>query len=252
MMKEILFEGKPYSALVFDNEEDIARYAGEIVAADMKKKPAFLLGLATGSTPVPLYRELIRKNKEGEISFKEVKTYNLDEYYPIDPKSPQSFLGFMRENLFDHIDLPENAIHIPDASAADPYKEAARYEAELVKAGGMDIQILGIGSDGHIGFNEPGDAFIYPTHVTDLTEQTIRDNSRFFDDISQVPTQAMTMGIGAIMKAKKCIFIATGKNKAQAVKETLTEAPKPSCQASILQFHPNTVFLLDREAASLL
>jgi len=251
-MKEIFFEGKEYSALVFENEEQIAEYAARIVEEAMKQKPDFLLGLATGSTPVPLYRKLIEKNREGKISFQKVNTYNLDEYYPIDPKSPQSFLGFMRENLFDHIDLPEEAIHIPDGAAADGDREAARYERALVRAGGMDIQVLGIGLDGHIGFNEPGDAFIYPTHTTGLTEQTIQDNSRFFEDVSQVPTRAITMGIGAIMKAKMCLFIATGKNKAKAVRATLMEDPTPACQASVLQFHPNTVFLLDAEAASLL
>jgi len=251
-MKEIKFEGKPYSALVFDTEEEIGRYAAEIVTKKLCEKPDMLLGLATGSTPVPLYRELVKACMEGKVSFKNVRTYNLDEYFPIDTKSPLSFLGFMRENLFDHIDLPEQAIHIPNGEAADADVEAARYEKELFAAGGVDIQVLGIGSDGHIGFNEPGDAYIYETHATDLTQQTIVDNSRFFNDISEVPTRAITMGIGAIMRAKQCLFIATGKNKAQAVKDALTASATPACQASILQFHPNTVFLLDKEAASLL
>ena len=252
MMKELFFEGKGFFAYVFENEEEIADFACRIVTEEMKAKPDSLLGLATGSTPVPLYRRLIAANRRGEISFSRVKTYNLDEYYPIDPASSQSFFSFMRENLFDHIDLPEEAIHIPAGDAADADAEAKRYERELNLAGGMDLQVLGIGSDGHIGFNEPGDEFCYETHSTALTRETIRDNSRFFNDISEVPTRAITMGIGAIMKAKKCLLIATGKNKAQAVRDALIADPSPRCQASILQFHPHAVFLLDREAASLL
>lgn len=251
-MREIFFESKHYSALVFENEGDLARYAARIVVEQMKNKPEFLLGLATGSSPIPFYKELIREYQAGNISFAKVNTYNLDEYYPIDPTSPQSFLVFMRENLFDHIDLPEKAIHIPRGDAPDAEEEARRYQRELNRTGGTDIQILGIGSDGHIGFNEPGDAFIYDTHVTELTRRTIEDNSRFFEDVSQVPTHALTMGIGGIMNARTCILIATGKNKAQAVHDALKCDPAPACQASVLQFHRNTVFLLDEGAASLL
>ncbi len=251
-MREIFLESKGISVYVFQTEEEIGRYACSLVAEAIRSKPQFRLGLATGSSPVPLYRELIREHQKGNLTFAGVKTYNLDEYYPIDTTSPQSFLGFMRENLFDHIDLPEEAIHIPNGQAPDADEEAKRYERELNCAGNRDIQILGIGSDGHIGFNEPGDVFPYETHSTQLTQQTIQDNSRFFDDISQVPTKAITMGIGGIMKARQCILIATGKNKAQAIHDALLEDPNPACQGSILQFHPNTVFLLDEEAASML
>ena len=238
--------------VICKTREEASKLAANMITAAVKKNPKLVLGLATGSTPVPLYRELIRLYKAGEISFRQVRTYNLDEYYPISPSSPQSFLGFMRENLFDHIDLPEEAIHIPAGDAPDPEAEARRYQAELDRTGGTDIQILGIGSDGHIGFNEPGDAFLYDTHVTTLTRQTILDNSRFFDDPSLVPTHALTMGIGGIMNARQCILIATGKNKAQAIHDALKRDPAPACQASVLQFHHNALFLLDEEAASLL
>jgi len=251
-MRELFKEKKNISVFVFQNESEIARYAADMVTKEIKKKPDLCLGLATGSSPVPFYRELISEYKKGNVSFSRVRTYNLDEYYPIDPKCSQSFFGFMRENLFDHIDLPEDAIHIPKGNAPDGEEEARRYEQELRGNGGTDIQILGIGSDGHIGFNEPGEDFIYNTHVTALTKETLQDNSRFFDDISEVPEKAITMGIGGIMNARKCILIATGKNKAPAIQKALVCDPNPSCPASILQFHKDTVFLLDEEAAALL
>lgn len=251
-MKAIPCERKNVSVLVFQNENEIARYGAKIVCDEIKKKPDLSLGLATGSTPVPLYQALIEEYEKGEISFSRIKTYNLDEYYPIDPASPQSFLRFMEENLFDHVDLPKKSIHIPKGNAADGGKEAKRYENELCQAGPRDIQILGIGSDGHIGFNEPGDAFVYSAHMTDLTPETIHDNSRFFADEKDVPRTAITMGIGGIMSSKKCILIATGKNKAEAIRQALKEDPSPLCPASILRFHPDTVFLLDEEAAELL
>ena len=251
-MENYVIKGKPLKIYIFDGEEEMASYAADLVAFAIKRKPHLALGLATGSTPVPLYRKLIEKNQAGEISFAKIRTYNLDEYWPMDPTSPLSFRGFMRDNLFSGVDLPPESIHIPDGAAADPEAEAARYEEELTRLGGVDLQILGIGSDGHVGFNEPADRFVYPTHVTELTEQTRHDNARFFSSPDQVPTRALTMGVGDVMRAKKCILLATGKNKAPAIRDALLGDPAPACQASILQFHPDTVFLLDREAASLL
>lgn len=251
-MREYRLEGKPLRIYIFETESEMADWAAQDIAFAMKRKPHLALGLATGSTPVPLYRALAAKNKAGEISFAKARTYNLDEYFPIDPKSPLSFRGFMQENLFDHIDLPEDAIHIPAGDAPDADREAARYEKELADMGGVDVQVLGIGSDGHIGFNEPTDRFIYPTHRVELTRQTIEDNSRFFNSVDEVPTEAITMGVGAIMHAKKCLFLATGKNKAQAVYNAFVADPHPSCQASVLQFHQDAVILLDEGAASLL
>ena len=251
-MREITIACNRRKALIFPNPEELAIYAAGIVADEMKKKPEFLLGLATGSTPVLMYRELARLNRAGVIDFSKVKTYNLDEYYPIDPKNPQSFIAFMKENLFDHVNLPAENIHIPCGNAPDADEEAKRYEKILLELGGVDLQVLGVGSDGHVGFNEPADIYELATHKVTLTEQTIKDNSRFFESVKDVPTHAITMGIRAIMQAKKCLFMATGKNKAKAVLGTLKEDPTPQCQASILQFHPDTVFLLDEEAASLL
>lgn len=249
-MKQIQIPGKNFPIFVYDTYEEASLAAAEFVAAEIKKKPDFLLGLATGSTPVGLYRALIEKNKKGEIDFSKVKTYNLDEYYPISPRNEQSFLSFMKENLFDHINLKPENVHIPCGEAPDPNLEAEHYEKELLAIGGVDLQVLGIGSDGHIGFNEPDDAFILPTHLVTLTEQTISDNARFFPSKKDVPTHALTMGIGAIMRAKKCILIANGKNKARAIREALLENPSPANQASILQFHRDVTFFLDHDAAS--
>ena len=251
-MEELKIEGKPLRVYVFDSEEEIAAFAAESVAFSIKRKPHLALGLATGSSPVPLYARLIDKCRAGEISFAKARTYNLDEYWPIDPGSPLSFRGFMEENFFSRIDLPAESVHIPRGDAPDADAEAARYEEELNRIGGVDVQILGIGTDGHIGFNEPADRFLYAAHATALTEQTRRDNSRFFASLDEVPTHAVTMGIGDILRAKKCLLIATGENKAEAVRRALLEDPSPACQASALQFHTNTVFLLDRAAASLL
>ena len=252
VLEKYVVEGKPLKVLIFDTEEEIAQWAADVVVFAIRRKAHLALGLATGSTPVPLYRKLIEENRAGKVSFARVRTYNLDEYWPIDPKSPRSFRRFMEDNLFHAIDLPAASIHFPRGDAPDADAEAARYEAELDHVGGVDVQILGIGSDGHIGFNEPADRYIYPTHKTLLTEQTRRDNSRFFEKPEQVPTHAVTMGVGSILRAKKCLLLATGKNKAEAVPEALLEDPSPACQASALQFHPDTVFLLDRAAASLL
>ena len=249
-MQKFSVPGKNIPVYVFDTYEEASLAAAKVVVEDMKKKPEYLLGLATGSTPVRLYKELIEKNRAGEIDFSRVRTYNLDEYYPIDPANEQSFLYFMKANLFDHVNLPPENIHIPCGSAPDAEKEAERYEKELLAIGGVDLQVLGIGSDGHVGFNEPGDEFILPTHKVTLTRQTILDNSRFFSSPDEVPKHALTMGIGAIMRAKKCILIANGKNKAKAVAGAILGNPTPQNQASILQFHPDVTFFLDRDAAA--
>jgi len=242
-MRELFKEKKNISVFVFQNESEIARYAADMVTKEIKKKPDLCLGLATGSSPVPFYRELISEYKKGNVSFSRVRTYNLDEYYPIDPKCSQSFFGFMRENLFDHIDLPEDAIHIPKGNAPDGEEEARRYEQELRGNGGTDIQILGIGSDGHIGFNEPGEDFIYNTHVTALTKETLQDNSRFFDDISEVPEKAITMGMCAIMQAKKILLIANGQNKKDILMKAFYGPITPQVPASILQLHSDVTVI---------
>lgn len=251
-MKKVNIKGKAANVYVYSDHNELYRAAADQVISRLVAKPDLLLGLATGSTPVPLYDILVEKNKEGIIDFANVNTYNLDEYYPIARKDPNSFVQFMHDNLFDKINLPAENIHIPNAEAPDADAEAIRYERELEKTGGVDIQVLGIGSDGHIGFNEPCDSYIYPTHQVTLTKETISDNSRFFDSEDEVPKHAITMGMGAIMRAKKCILIATGKNKAQAVKNALVDDASPNCPASILQFHRDVDFYLDEDAASLI
>ena len=215
-------------------------------------KPGKVLGLATGSTPIGLYQRMVKDHEENGTSYKEIKTFNLDEYVGLPISHPESYYAFMHRNLFDHIDIPEENTHVPSGLGEDLEAQAAAYDAMIAKDP-VDIQLLGIGSDGHIAFNEPGTAFDSPTHVTDLAESTIKDNCRFFDnDISKVPTQAVTQGIGTIMKAKNILLIATGANKAQAVKDMINGPVDETCPASILQKHDNVTIIVDEAAASLL
>lgn len=215
-------------------------------------KPGKVLGLATGSTPIGLYQRMVKDHQENGTSYKEIKTFNLDEYVGLPISHPESYYAFMHRNLFDHIDIPEENTHVPSGLGEDLEAQAAAYDAMIAKDP-VDIQLLGIGSDGHIAFNEPGTAFDSPTHVTDLAESTIKDNCRFFDnDISKVPTQAVTQGIGTIMKAKNILLIATGANKAQAVKDMINGPVDETCPASILQKHDNVTIIVDEAAASLL
>ena len=207
-----------------------------------------ILGLATGGTPVGMYKELITKVATGEISFKNVSSYNLDEYYPIEKTSDQSYDHFMKENLFNHVDITIENTHIPNGMAANSCEESAAYD-KAVRAAGIDIQVLGIGSNGHIGFNEPSDVFEPATHRVQLDERTIQDNARFFNAIDEVPTEAITMGIGTIMTAKNILLLASGTGKAPIVKEMLTGKVDPRVPASILQFHPNVTVVLDEAAA---
>ena len=215
-------------------------------------QPGKVLGLATGSTPLGLYARMIRDHEENGTSYLDIKTFNLDEYVGLEITHPESYYAFMHRNLFDHIDIREENVHIP-CGLGDDLEEKAREYDEMIDQDPVDIQILGIGSDGHIAFNEPGTPFDSPTHITDLAESTIRDNCRFFDnDISKVPTQAVTQGIGTIMKAKNIILIATGANKARAVRDMIEGEVDEACPASILQRHPNVYAIIDEAAASLL
>ena len=215
-------------------------------------KPGKVLGLATGSTPLGLYQRMVKDHKENGTSYKEIKTFNLDEYVGLPISHPESYYAFMHRNLFDHIDILEENTHVPSGLGEDLEGQAKHYD-EMIDNDPVDIQLLGIGSDGHIAFNEPGTPFDSPTHVTDLAESTIKDNCRFFDnDISKVPTQAVTQGIGTIMKAKNILLIATGANKAKAVKDMIDGPVDEACPASILQKHPNVTIIVDEAAASLL
>jgi len=216
----------------------------------VKEKPNSVLGLATGSTPVGMYRNMVKAYQDGEVSFSQVKTFNLDEYVGLPKDHPCSYYYFMQDNLFKHIDIPAENIGFPDGMAADPVKECLKYEESIAKAGGVDLQLLGMGHNGHIGFNEPGTPFESLTHLVDLTESTINANSRFFESKDQVPRQALSMGIKTIMQAKKIVFIVKGADKAEVVQKALQGPVTPEVPASVLQLHPNVCVFLDHEAAS--
>lgn len=234
--------------IVCENYAEMSARAAELIAELVKAKPDCVLGLATGSTPVGMYKELISKNEAGEISFKDVTTYNLDEYYPIEPTHEQSYRYFMNVNLFDHIDINKEKTFVPNGLTQNPEEEGAAYDAAIEAAGGVDLQVLGIGQNGHIAFNEPDDALIAGTHITALTEDTIDANSRFFASRDDVPTRAFTMGIGSIMKAKKIILLANGKNKHAAIAKMLDDKITTQCPATILKAHADVYLFCDKDA----
>ena len=215
-------------------------------------KPGKVLGLATGSTPLGLYKLMVEDHKNNGTSYKDILTFNLDEYVGLPITHPESYYAFMHINLFNHIDIPEENVHVPSGLGENLDEQCREYD-KMIEKNPVDIQLLGIGSDGHIAFNEPGTAFDSETHVTDLAESTIKDNARFFEnDMNKVPTQACTQGIGTIMKAKTLLLIATGANKAQAVKDMMEGPIDEKCPASVLQKHPNAIVIVDEPAASLL
>ena len=215
----------------------------------VKENPNCILGLATGSSPLGVYNNIINAYKEGEVSFKDVKTFNLDEYVGLEGTHEQSYRYFMNHNLFDHIDINKENTHVPSGTG-DYEAKAQEYDALIEQAGGIDLQILGIGSDGHIAFNEPGTPFNSLTHVAELAESTIQDNSRFFNSIDEVPTKAVTMGLASIMKAKKIVLIATGLNKADAIKGLLLGFITEQLPCSVLRNHPDVTIYVDRDAYS--
>ena len=229
----------------------MSRRGAELLAAVVRENPTATLGLATGTTPIGAYRELIRRYEAGEISFRRVHTVNLDEYVGLDGSDPHSYRYFMQDQLFSHIDIDVANTQVPSGVAGDLAAECRRYTQMLADCP-QDIQLLGLGSDGHIGFNEPGAPFAGHTHVTDLAESTIRDNARLFDRIEDVPTRAITMGIADVMQAKKILLMANGKNKAEAVRAMVRGEVTEACPASILQRHPDATVILDKEAAALL
>ena len=215
----------------------------------VKENPNCILGLATGSSPLGVYNNIINAYKAGEVSFKDVKTFNLDEYVGLEGTHEQSYRYFMNHNLFDHIDINKENTHVP--SGTEDYEEKAKeYDTLIEQAGGIDLQILGIGSDGHIAFNEPGTPFNSLTHVAELAESTIQDNSRFFNSVEEVPTKAVTMGLASIMKAKKIVLIATGANKADAIKGLLLDVITEDLPCSILRNQPDVTIYVDRDAYS--
>lgn len=230
----------------------IAREIADLIEIRSKSGKPTVLGLATGSTPLPLYAELIRLHRDEKVSFRSVLTFNLDEYEGLGPTHPQSYRFFMQENLFRHLDIPADNIHIPDGLTKDATKHCADYEVAIRAAGGIDLQILGIGRTGHIGFNEPPSAAESRTRWVHLDEVTRRDNSVFFGDLAQVPHGALTMGVATIMEARRIELIAFGEAKADIVRRAMKEAPSPGCPATWLQRHPGCTFHLDAAAAKAL
>ena len=237
--------------LIEESYEDMSRRAADVIAEVVVEKPNCVLGLATGSTPIGLYADLVSDCKEGKISFKDVSTYNLDEYRGLAGDHDQSYRYFMNVNLFDHVDIDKAATHVPDGACEDADAACAAYEEAIEAAGGVDIQLLGLGHNGHIGFNEPCDEFPKATHCATLTESTIQANSRLFDSIDEVPREAYTMGIGTIMKAKKILVVANGEGKADIVRRAFFGPVTPEVPASILQFHPDVTVIVDAAAGAL-
>lgn len=230
--------------------EAMSRRAANVIAAEIIKKPDCVLGLATGSTPIGTYKHLIEKCKAGDISFKDVKTVNLDEYKGLAGTHDQSYRYFMNDNLFNHVDIVMENTNVPNGLAEDADAECARYDALVESYGFADLQLLGLGNNGHIGFNEPDSFFTKATHVVDLTESTIDANKRFFASADDVPRQALTMGMGCIMAARRVLLIANGEGKADAIYKAFSGPITPDCPASILQLHPDVVVVCDEAALS--
>lgn len=230
---------------------DASRQTANIISAQVILKPDCVLGLATGSSPLDTYRQLIQRYRNGDLDFTEVHTVNLDEYVGLPAGHKQSYAQFMCRNLFDHINIPPENTHIPNGMEPDAKKECRRYDRLLRQLGTIDLQLLGIGANGHIGFNEPCEEFIKGTHCVTLTQNTIDANSRFFENPDLVPRQAYTMGILDIIQAKKVVMIATGANKAQAVLDAFCGPVTPKVPASILQLHPDFTLVADEAALSL-
>ncbi|MBE6969157.1 MAG: glucosamine-6-phosphate deaminase [Ruminococcaceae bacterium] len=235
--------------IIIDSEKNIAVRAAQRYVELLKEKPDAILGGATGSTPLGLYAELVRLCKDGEISFAKARSFNLDEYVGLDGSHDQSYRYFMNENLFKHIDIDINNTRVPDGIDTSA---AAAYDEEIAAAGGIDLQLLGIGVDGHIGFNEPGTPWDSITHVVELHPSTREVNARFFHSIDEVPTHAVTMGIKTVMNARSIILIAIGKNKAEIVRDMIKGPVTTDVPASILQLHPFVEVYLDEAAAALL
>lgn len=229
---------------------DMSRKAANIISAQIIMKPDCVLGLATGSTPIGLYKQLIEWYQKGDLDFSKVRTVNLDEYKGISRENDQSYYYFMHQNLFDHVNIPAGNTHLPDGMALDPEKECDRYNNLIQSMGGVDLQLLGIGHNGHIGFNEPEDSFDKQVHCVNLTESTIEANKRFFASADEVPRQAYTMGIGNILQAKKILVVANGEGKAEIVKKAFFGPITPQVPASILQLHQDVVLVADEAALS--
>lgn len=237
-----IYKGKDYT--------DMSRKAANIISAQVIMKPDCVLGLATGSTPIGLYQQLVAWYEKGDLDFSEVRTVNLDEYKGLSRENDQSYYYFMHHNLFDHVNLPAENSHLPNGMEPDSDKECRRYSELIRSMGGVDLQLLGIGHNGHIGFNEPGDAFDNDVHCVDLTQSTIEANKRFFASADDVPKQAYTMGIKTIMQAKKILIVASGEDKADIVRDAFFGPITPKVPASVLQLHNDVTLVADEAALS--
>ena len=249
-MVQIRKSATPPETLILPSPEAAEVRVAEIFDRAIRDSPGLVLGLATGGTPVGCYRELVRRHREEGLDFSRVTTFNLDEYVGLPPGHAQSYHRFMREQLFDHVNLDPARTHLPNGLATDPAAHAAAYEEAIRQAGGIDLQLLGIGHNGHIAFNEPGASLDSRTRVVRLREETIEANGRFFDDPADVPRTAVTMGIGTILEARRLVLLATGQDKAEAVWRALRGPIHGEHPASMLRTHPDVTFVLDRAAAS--
>ncbi|URZ14182.1 glucosamine-6-phosphate deaminase [Clostridium felsineum] len=238
--------------LVVKDYEEMSKKAAAIIASQMIIKPNSVLGLATGDTPLGMYKELINKYKENEVDFSKVKTFNLDEYYGLTKDNIQSYHFYMMNNFFKFINIDSNNVNIPNGTSNNIKENCLNYERKIKAAGGIDVQVLGIGVNGHIGFNEPNVNFEAQTHLVNLDEKTIKSNARFFNSIDEVPKQAISMGIKTILQSRKIILLAYGESKAEAIYNTVKGKISPEVPSSILQLHQNVTIILDENAAKLL
>lgn len=236
--------------IVVKDYEAMSKRAATLIQAQLMWNPSSVLGLATGSTPVGLYKELVSLYNNHELDFQKVTTFNLDEYLGLDKENEQSYYRFMRNNLFDHVNVDDSKIHIPNGQADNFETECLAYEASIVSHGGIDLQILGIGHNGHIGFNEPNVEFEAKTHIVTLDDETIEANKRFFDTIEDVPKKAISMGIKTIMRSKKIILMASGEGKADIISKLVKDDIRPDIPASVLHLHENVIIIVDEAAAS--
>ena len=238
--------------MITESYEELSKAAAEEFAKVIKEKPNAVLGLATGGSPVGMYKELIKMYEKNELDFSKVTTVNLDEYIGLNPEHNQSYRHFMNENLFNHININIANTFVPNGLADNLEVECKEYDKKIMELGGIDIQLLGVGNNGHIAFNEPDEQLSAGTHVISLTEKTIEANSRFFENINDVPKKAITMGLGGIMKAKKIILIASGESKAEAIKGLFSGKITTDNPASMLQMHRDVTVIVDKEAAKLI
>jgi glucosamine-6-phosphate deaminase len=238
--------------IIMGTEQDLHAKAADLIGQQLREKPASVLGLATGSTPIGTYQELIRRYRAEKLDFSQATTFNLDEYYSLSDEHPQSYHAFMHEKLFDRINVPKERINIPSGTPLDVGAYCESYDKKIEAAGGIDLQLLGIGFNGHIGFNEPADQLEPNTHLIKLTENTIEANARFFDNPDEVPKYAITMGVGTILKSKKLLLLATGRSKSEIIHKLVYSGISTQLPASLLKLHPDATILVDQEAGILL